>query len=463
MKPTIPLFILLKALISSNVAAQKSADFAYPKILSMQERAAIEDEWLNQRLNTIIPRIMRQNNVDMWVLISREYNEDPVLSTMLPATWFASRRRTVLVFHDRGSENGGVERFAISRYALKGIGGEDLFPAKWDSEEEPNQWKRLADLVKERDPKTIAVNSSKTFALADGISHSQYSEFMASLPDQYKARVSNHDALAISWLETRIPSEMERYGNIVQIAHAIIAEGLSEKVIIPGKTTASDVSWWYRDKIRSLKLQTWFHPSVSIQRAKSLSGDQKFTELFSGTNQNTLQKGDLIHVDFGITYLGLNTDTQQHAYILRDGETDTPAGLKNALRKGNQLQDILVSFFKSGRSGNEALKLARQKALAEGINPSIYTHPIGYHGHAAGATIGLWDQQGGVKDRGDYPINDNTAWSIELSTLQKIPEWNDQEIRIMLEEDGFFSGSDFYYLNGRQKAFHLIPRQSNNY
>ncbi len=442
--------------LHSKAYTQQAENPEYPAVLSMRDRAIIQDNWLYYRLNTIIPNLMRKNNVDMWVLIAREYNEDPVISTMLPATWFASRRRTILVFHDRGEENGGVERFAISRYALQGVNGQKLFPAKWNPEKEPDQWKRLRTLIEERNPKVIAVNSSNTFALADGISHSQHQALFDTLPDQLKGRTQSHDALAIGWLETRTKPEMDRYGEIVQLAHAIIAEGFSESVITPGITSAADVSWWYRDKIRSLGLQTWFHPSVSIQRAKRLADGQSFPELFSGANQSIIQKGDVIHVDFGITYLGLNTDTQHHGYILRNREKDAPEGLKKALATGNRLQDILVSHYKAGRSGNQALKLTRTQAISEGINPSVYTHPIGYHGHGAGATIGLWDQQGGVKGRGDYPINSNTAWSIELSILQNIPEWNNQEIRIMLEEDGYFNGRDFYYIDGRQKSFHLI-------
>lgn len=453
------IFCLAVLSITSTIIAQEQIDPEYPDILSMKERAFIEDEWLHHRLDTVIPDLMRSNGVDMWVLIAREYNEDPVISTMLPATWFAARRRTILVFYDPGHENGKIERFAVSRYALKGVNGQELFPAKWAPEKEPDQWKHLAQLISERNPEKIAINSSSNFGLADGLSHSQYQDFLTALPDHFRPRVTGHEAMAIGWLETRTAPEIKRYGEIVRIAHAIIAEGFSEKVITPGKTSASDVSWWYRDKIRSLGLQAWFHPSVSIQRAQKLTTGQTFPELFSGTNQNIIQKGDLIHVDFGITYLSLNTDTQHHGYILRDGETDAPNGLKAALKTGNRLQDILVNHYQSGRSGNEALRLSREQAIKEGINPSIYTHPIGYHGHGAGATIGLWDQQNGVKSRGDYPIKANTAWSIELSILQNIPEWNNQQVRIMLEEDGYFSDPDFYYLDGRQKKFHLIPRQ----
>ena len=168
--------------------------------------------------------------------------------------------------------------------------------------------------------------------------------------------------------------------------------------------------------------------------------------------------GDLIHIDFGITYLRLNTDTQQHAYVLKPGETDAPAGLKNALKIGNRLQDILTENFKTGRSGNAILTAALDQAKSEGIKATIYTHPIGFHGHAAGPTIGLWDQQGGVPGRGDYSLFPNTAHSIELNAAVKIPEWDDKEVRIMLEEDAFFTGQDVWYIDGRQTDLILIPR-----
>ncbi len=240
------------------------------------------------------------------------------------------------------------------------------------------------------------------------------------------------------------------------IPHKIIAEGLSEGVIQPGITTTSDVEWWYRDRIRGLNLVTWFHPSVSIQRAEESENRSSFA---SKPDEEVIRAGDLVHVDFGITYLRLNTDTQQHAYVLKPGETDAPAGLKAALKVGNRLQDILMSNFARGRTGNEILRATRDQAKAENIVPSIYTHPIGFQGHGAGPTIGLWDQQNGVPGPGDYPMFPNTAYSIELNAQVAIPEWNDKEIRIMLEEDAFFDGETTRFIDGRQTELWLIPRR----
>jgi hypothetical protein len=449
MKPVKKILLICSILMFTIASDQLFGQSTMPRILGMKQRAEVEDNWLAYRLNTVVPELMRREGIDMWVIIAREYNEDPVIKTMLPATWQSARRRTILVFYDNGKS---VERLAVARYDIG-----EFFKTAWEKEKQPDQWKRLAEIVTERNPDKIAVNYSQTFALADGISYSQFSAFKEALPTKYQDRIVSGEALAIGWLETRTAPEMQVYPMICSIAHTIIAEGFSEAVIQPGVTTTEDVEWWYRERIRELKLTAWFHPSVSVQRAEQPEGD--FLDNFSKRPpQNVILPGDLLHVDFGITYLGLNTDTQQHAYVLKPGESDAPEGLKRALKTGNRLQDILTSQFVEGRSGNEVLKAAREQAIGEGIRPSIYTHPIGYHGHGAGPTIGLWDQQEGVPGAGDYPLYANTAYSIELNAKVNIPEWG-KDIRIMLEEDAFFDGKEVRYIDGRQTELWLIPRQ----
>ena len=439
---------LVVAMAAATTGRQSSAQ-EMPVVLGERSRAQVVDRWLAERFETVVPMLMNREDVDVWVVMSREYNEDPVIKTMLPAKWMAARRRTILVF--RRTPDGSIDRAAVSRYAVG-----DAFPSSWNPEEEPDQWKRAVEIIGEYDPRTIAVNASSTFGLADGVTHTDYEALVRELPEGLKDRVVSGEALAIGWLETRTDSEMAVYSQICRIAHQIIAEGLSDAVIQPGVTTTDDVEWWYRDRIRSLGLDTWFHPTVSLQRADAGARDGDFS---SAEESAVVMPGDLLHVDFGITYLRLNTDTQQHAYVLRPGEVSAPAGLIAALRVGNRLQDILTGEFTTGRTGNQILEAALNKARAERIDATIYTHPIGFHGHAAGPTIGLWDQQGGVPGAGDYPLFPNTAYSIELNAAVPVPEWRGKKVRIMLEEDAFFDGRQVRYIDGRQMELLLIPRQ----
>jgi Xaa-Pro aminopeptidase len=415
-------------------------------ILPLRERARLQDDWLSRRLDRLIPELMRRERIDLWILAAREYNEDAVLSTMLPATWFSARRRTIVVFHDRGPEQ-GVERLAVARYSVG-----PWFETVWQGGDEERQWQRLAEIVAERNPRRIGINRSRWFAPADGLSSSEYEAIMASLPEALRGRVVSAERLAVGWLERRIPEEMEVYPNLCRIAHRIIAEGLSPRAVKPGVTSTDDLAWWFRERIEELDLDTWFHPSVSVQRI----GQLREADFSTAMDRATIQPGDLLHVDFGITYLGLNTDTQQHAYVLRPGETAAPAGLRRGLAVGNRMQDLLMREFRAGRTGNEILALSLDRARQEDIKASIYSHPLGYHGHAAGPLIGLWDAQDGVPGMGDYPLFGDTVFSIELNVEVDVPEW-DTRVRIMLEEDAFFDGRQATFLDGRQTEFHLIP------
>lgn len=421
-------------------------------VLPMRERAEVVDQWLDERMETVLPELMERSGIDMWLIIAREYNEDPVIRTMLPSTWQSARRRTILLIY-QAAPGEALETLAVARY---GVG--DTFSKAWDKEEHGEQWQRLAQLIEERDPEKIGVNYSATFAHADGITHTEYQLLNEALPARLRERIVSAEDLAVGWLETRTASEMAVYQNICRIAHEILAEGLTEHVIQPGVTTTRDVVWWYRERIRERKLTAWFHPSVSIQRAAI--PDEDFKDAVSSQHlENVIQPGDLLHVDFGITYLRLNTDTQQHAYVLRAGESAVPNELREAFAAGNRLQDILTSNFATGRSGNEILAASLDAARAEGINGSIYTHPIGYHGHAAGPAIGMWDNQGTVSGTGDYQMNPNTAYSIELYAATPIASWGDKEVRIMLEEDAYFDGESVHYIDGRQREIYTIPAQ----
>jgi Xaa-Pro aminopeptidase len=420
-----------------------------PLVLTQRDQAKVIDEILEDRLRTVLPQLMRKEGIDMWIVVSREYNEDPVIKTLLPATWMAARRTTMLVMFDRGPDK-EMEYLAVSRYDVG-----RLFKRAWDPEHQPDQWAQLARIIEERSPKKVGINKAEHYGHADGLSANDFDELMKVTSKKFHQHIVSAEKLAVSWLETRSDKEMVIYPQICRLAHDIIKEGFSDKVIQPGVTTTDDVVWWYRERIRELRLDTWFHPSVSIQRNES-------DLIFNKRPQPVvIMPGDLLHVDFGITYLRLNTDTQQHAYILKPEEADAPDFLKKALSRGNKLQDILTRSFAVGKTGNQILAESRKQAIDQGLTPSIYTHPIGYHGHAAGTTIGMWDMQGGVPNTGDYPLHANTAYSIELNVTVYIIEWK-KEIQIKLEEDGFFSETGFRYIDGRQTDLIVIPKASKN-
>lgn len=421
-------------------------------ILSVRDQAKLIDEILEERFNVLLPKLMDASEIDMWIVISREYNEDPVIRTMLPATWLNARRRTILVFFRDRTKN-TIEKLAVARYNV----GKSIKSA-WDKEKNPDQWARLVEIIKERNPSKIGLNFSKDHNISDGIVKTDYEEFLERLPRPYSSKVVSAEPLAVSWIETRTPREMVIYNQLVSITHNIIAEAFSEKQITPGVTTTTDVEWFMRQKVSDLGLATWFHPTVDIQRSQEALVSHLYS--FSGRpEEEVIMPGDLLHCDFGISYLRLNTDCQELAYVLKPEETEAPDFLRAAFKTGNQVQDYLTDQMIVGRVGNDILKDALQQAKAAGLRPAIYTHPLGLYGHSAGTTIGMWDAQEGV-DKADgnaYPLHPNTVYAIELNNTIYIPEWK-RDIRIMFEEAGFVGEQGFRYVNGRQKELLLIPR-----
>jgi Xaa-Pro aminopeptidase len=403
----------------------------------LRQAAARRDQLTLRRFDELLPRLMDEHGIDCWVVASREYADDAIAMTMIPADWFSTRRRTILVFH---RTEAGLDRLSVARYDMG-----DLFETAWDPSEEPDQWKALALLLADRDPVSIAVNTSTDFAHADGLTHTEH-EALTSALGHLADRVVSADPLSVAWLETRIPAERPVLEEACRRAHQLLRRGLSREAVTPGLTTTLDLTWWYRQAIQELGTVTWFQPTVSIQRA---AGDGRGS--FAAKPQvEVIEPGDLIHVDFGIVWGGLNTDQQEHAYVLRPGETKAPSWIDEALAAGNKAQDILTSQFVVGRTGNEILA-----AALEPLDPVIYTHPIGYQGHGAGPTIGLWDHQEGVPGSGDRPMAADTAWSIELMVRYPSAPW-EQTVSIMLEQDAWFDGTLVYYLDGRQTELWTI-------
>lgn len=432
---------LLAAVIAAVPAAAQTPVYPDPRqrVLTHREQAPLVKGWIEKRFNTVMPELMTRTGIDMWIIVSREYNDDPVFRSMAPLTTYSSRRRTILVFYNPG---GGkpVERYSVGRFDMEKLF--TLVPTANDG-----QWEGLRKLVEQKNPKVIGINESSAWNHADGLTANEKRELTEALGPALASRMKSAEMLAVGWLEYKLPEELEAYRHVMKVAHMVIREAFSNNVITPGKTTSDDVVWWMRQRVAEMGLGKWFQPSITIWRE---GGNLT-------TMQGVIQPGDMLHTDFGVVYLGFSTDTQHNAYVLKPGETDAPQGLKDGLKAANRLQDLTMQYAKLGRTGNQALRDALMQARKEGLVPSIYCHAVGYHGHAAGPPIGMTDYQEGVPVRGDYEFLPNTWHSIELNVTFPVKEWGGLAVRFALEEDAvLLPNGSWDWIDGRQESFYLI-------
>jgi Metallopeptidase family M24 len=431
---------------------------------TLREQADRQQQWLQQRLTTILPALMHKHGFDMWVVPMREYNEDPVFASLVSPTTFAARRRTIYVFFDKcaagtpaPNANACVERIALGGTSQGGlydavrstrtvdaaVGGRQA--ELWGDQ----QWLVLKDAIEQRNPKVIGIDVSRTFAFSDGLSAGELEGMSAALGPKWTARFKHAESLPLELIATRLPDEEVFFTELTKLVHQLIGRMFSNEVIRPGVTRTSDLVWWWRQQVNDLGLGTWFQPSIEVQR-RGVSAEQLGED-------PVIERGDVLHCDVGITAMRLNTDTQHDAYVLRDGETEVPAGLRKALANSNRFQDILMEEVRPGRTGNEVLKSSLAKLAAAGINGTMYSHPIGMNGHGAGPLIGLWDYQEGVPGRGDAKIIPSMWFSSELQTTTPVPEWGGQPVRMAQEED-FFVGADGKnrWAYKRQSELHVV-------
>ena len=456
-------FALFALVTASALPAQPTRPFG-----TLREQADRQQQWLAQRLTTVLPALMKKHGIDMWVVPMREYNEDPVFSSLVSPTTFAARRRTIYVFFDKcaaggasatspNGKGGCVERIALGGTSQGGlydavrstrgvaapVGGQQA--ELWGDQ----QWLVLKDAIEKRNPKVIGIDVSRTAAFSDGLSAGELDGMSAALGAKWTARFKHAEALPLELIATRVPDEEVFFTDLTKLVHQLIGRMFSNEVIRPGVTRTSDLVWWWRQNVNDLGLGTWFQPSIEVQRRGA--NDEQLGE------DPVIERGDVLHCDVGITAMRLNTDTQHMAYVLREGETEAPAGMRKALANSNRFQDILMEEARPGRTGNEVLKSSLAKLKSEGISGTLYSHPIGMHGHGAGPLIGLWDYQEGVPGRGDAKIIPSMWFSSELQTTTPVPEWGGQPVRMAQEED-LFVGADGKnrWAYHRQSELHIV-------
>ncbi len=432
------LFIILFSFTFSAPASEKHV------ILTKKEQAEVINEWQKWRLENILPGLMRRAGIDMWLVMNREYMEDPVYFTLVPRPVMYSGGQVVLIFHDKGPEQ-GVELLCSAP------GGVPGYKNIWRPRVK-TQMENLADFIRERNPGKIGINVSSKWPLADGLSSSQREKLESSLGADLSRKLVSAEDLCVGWLETRSPQEISAYRHICGIAHDLIAEFFSNEVIMPDITTSQDVRWWIRQRIAELGMETWFHPSIDIIRSKDEAAEYP-------DNDNVIRRGDVLHCDVGIVYLGLCTDMQWQAYVLKPGETDVPPGIQKALDNANRMADIFMAEFKTGRTGAEIRDITMEKLQAEGLKGVIYTHPLGFYGHAAGCSPDGRNPDTideGNPAKWDYPLYPDTVYAIEFSCTTPVPEWGGQELRIGFEENAVFTEDGCRFIDGRQTKFLII-------
>jgi Xaa-Pro aminopeptidase len=406
---------------------------------TQQELATMQQAWLAKRLDTFVPSLMRREGIDFWVISMREYNEDPVFTSIVSPETFAARRRTIYIFFDKcAATNQPAAPACIERIALGGTSQGGVWTARrstkavtaavngrqaelWGDE----QWQALKQVIEEKNPKVIGINRSKTFAFTDGLTSGELQGMSEALGERWTSKFRDAEELPLELIASRLPDEEAFFQKMTAHVWAMTQEMFSSRVITPGKTKTSELVWWWRQRVADEGLATWFQPSVSVQR-------KGVTDVGADP---VIQRGDVLHCDVGITVARLNTDTQHNGYVLLPGETDAPAGLKKALANANAMQDIAMEEIRPGRTGNEILKSVLDRMKAKGIDGTMYSHPIGIHGHGSGPPIGLWDYQDGVPGRGDAKVTASMWYSIELQATTPVAEWGGQPVRMAQEED----------------------------
>ncbi|PPQ63420.1 hypothetical protein CVT24_004930 [Panaeolus cyanescens] len=429
-------YIAILSCLSSLVAGQLHPDqpAKYEPLPSLRLQAEIQDKWTAERISNI-PALLEKYKVDAWLFSQREHAEDTLWWSIKNATDYDAHRRTVLLFHRNQPSLAGTSN-----------------PLRW-VDNTGQVWPELRKLLHQADPQRIAINTDENIAFSGGLHVGELSVLNKELGDYWMNKTVNIPMLAIEYVSTKVPGQYEYYRTLQENVWAMLEEGFSHKVVEPGKTTTEDLSWWFREKMQVMNVTTWNQPRISVLKEDSYPG-------WEGTD-DTIQEGDILHIDFGITAMGMNTDTQHMAYVLRtsgvDAENDAPESLKAGLKKSNRMQDIVLGNMKPGLSGNTVLRNSLNQMARENIQGQIFSHPIGDWGHDAGTVIGFLNLPTHVPVLGDLPLLPKTFFSIELYAYHFIPERN-ETIRFRQEENVAWSEHTqrWEFVRGRQERFHLI-------
>ena len=437
--------VLMVAGASASLQAQKLSQ-PLPKLLTVREQQEVREGWLKKRLDTLLLPMMRRQKIDMWIVVNEEFHPDPVTAYIAPPLVYVGRR-DFFIFSDRGGDK--LDRVALVRYPeehLKYFFQVENPPGK----DIPATLRRIVD---ERKPKTIALNMGGTRGVTTGITYDSYKYLAETLGADYASRFVSAAPLIVEYMDTRLPEELETYRTAVALTDMLTQRAFSNEVIKPGQTTAGDVRWWWLQQVNNLGLDVWFQPDIRIQRqSQETSKTQQFLSV--AEESEVIKRGDVVHIDCGLNYMGLSTDWQKMGYVLREGEKDVPEGLKKALTNTNRLQDALFTHIKPGAKGFEVYDATMADMKSMGIEAMIYSHSIGNQGHALGASVDFRRPTTGAPL--EPPFREGSYTSIELNTSTPVPEWGGQKVTIMMEDDAYLTSDGMKWFRPRQTAFYVI-------
>jgi Xaa-Pro dipeptidase len=439
--------VLLFLALSAPIYAQtRKSNESLPKLLSVRDQQAVRETWLKKRLDMMLLPMMRQQKIEMWIVTNEEFHADPVTAHIAPPIPYVGRR-DFFIFADRGGDK--LDRLALVRYPEEHLKYffEILNPPGRDI---PATLRRI---VEERNPKTIALNMGGTRGATTGVTQDAFKFLSDTLGQNYVSRFVSAGPLIVEYMDTRLPEELEHYRTAVELTEVLTRRAFSNEVITPGKTTVGDVRWWFLQQVNNVGLDVWFQPDLRVQRQAQETG--KTQQFLSVAEESmVIQRGDVIHIDCGLNYLGLSTDWQKMGYVLREGEKDAPEGLKQALANTNRLQDVLFTHIKPDAKGFEVYDATMADMKNLGIEAMIYSHSVGNQGHALGASIDFRRPAAGAPQ--EPPFREGSYTSIELNTTTPVKEWGGQKVTIMMEDDAYLTKNGMKWFRPRQTAFYLI-------
>ncbi len=402
----------------------------------------------NEKFDIILPKVMRENNIDMWIHTIKQWKPDP-LGVDLGVTngYFTG----YIIFTDTGDHR--IERAVLgtSDELLKKTGAYDIYQRE----------SSLREFVAERNPVRIGINMSNHIGVADGLSHTGYLKLINTLGSRFTDRIVPADKLIADFRSLRVSSEIRVFTQAADFNRSLLERALSNEVITPGVTTREDVAWWIQDQLLTNGMDSAFGLSMPGLIHSYTSSPEEYRKL-----EYILQRGDLLQFDLGVSYLNYGTDAKRHAYILRQNETDAPQEFKAAFEESLEIRNLIRKHLKPGKTGAELLEYLYRKVEEAGyvrqkiedsvqdtelIEVNIGMHAVGNLGHDVGPSI--WIDQPWRFNHVHRPTN---LFSFEIFTYPTIKEWGGKKARIGIEDDAYFSKTGVEWLTPVNSGILLI-------